>query len=305
MNNFSFWHHALAIRGSVTPRVLTRVLTFAAFAGLVWLVWQLTGWPITLSLTPYEVAGAVLGILLVVRTNTGYERWWEARKLWGGIVNQSRNLAIMGLQYGPDDAHWRRQFVQLVAAFPHVARCSLRGERRLPDAARLLGSDSADRIVAANHMPSHVAALLAAMLRRGVESGGVDRFAFLQADRERALLTDHIGACERILKTPLPLVYTIKVRRFLFLFLLTLPFALLEKTGALTPLFVLLIAYALLALDQIGAELENPFSTRHLSYLPLTDICETIEQNVLDMIHTGPDPASLAGSERVPLGLHS
>jgi putative membrane protein len=283
----------LAIHGSVTPRVLPRVLVFAAFAGLVYFVWQFTGWPLTLSLTPYEVAGAVLGVLLVLRTNAGYDRWWEARKLWGGIVNQSRNLAIMGLQYGPEDASWRRQFVQLVATFPHVARCSLRGERRLPDAARLLGATNADRIAAANHMPSHVAALLAGMLRRGVESGGIDRFAFLQVERERALLIDHIGACERILKTPLPLVYAIKVRRFLFLFLLTLPFGLLDKTGALTPVFVLLIAYALLALDQIGVELENPFATRQLSHLPLADVCETIEQNVLDMIHTGPEPILL------------
>ena len=102
----------------------------------------------------------------------------------------------------------------------------------------------------------------------------METFAFIQVDRERALLIDHIGACERILKTPLPRIYSIKIRRFVLLFLLTLPLALLHRfdAGWFIPLITMLVAYPLLSLDQIGIELENPFSTSNLSHLPLDDI---------------------------------
>ena len=92
----------------------------------------------------------------------------------------------------------------------------------------------------------------------------------MQVDRERAALIDHIGACERILKTPLPLVYAIKIRRFIALFLLTLPFALLHRINGdwLVPFITMMVAYPLMSLDQIGIELQNPFSKANLSHLP-------------------------------------
>ena len=277
-----FWSQAFSLQGSVTPRVAPRVAGFAIFAGLVGLLWHNVPWDLSLAIAPYEVAGAVLGVLLVMRTNAGYDRWWEARKLWGGIVNQTRNLAIMAIEYGPEETAWRSRVVRLAATFPHVARSSLRGQRELPDAIRLLGPAVATHIENSGHMAICVSQLIAAELRKACDAGQLDRFAFLQLDRERALLIDHLGACERILKTPLPMVYAIKIRRFLTLFLATLPFAILDKAGVATPLIVALVAYSLLALDQIGVELENPFSPSNLSHLPLDQICQTIEQNVID-----------------------
>lgn len=283
--NTGFWTQAIAWQGSVTPRVVWRVVGFTAFACLVWYVDRFGGCNLDLPIAPYEAAGAVLGVLLVLRTNAGYDRWWEGRKLWGGIVNQTRNLAMMAVEYGPRDVTWRNDAVRLAAAFPHLVRSRLRGERDFSDVERLLAPEDAAIIEAAGHPALRVSQLLAEMFRRAVEAGEMDRFFLLQADRERALLIDHLGACERILKSPLPGVYAIKVRRFLFLFLATLPLVLLEQAGAWTPAVVLLVAYSLLALDQIGVELENPFSRRHLSHLPLDDICRTIEENVLETLH--------------------
>jgi putative membrane protein len=114
----------------------------------------------------------------------------------------------------------------------------------------------------------------------------LDGFAFLQLDKERATLIDHIGACERILKTPLAKVYSIKIRRFIALFLVTLPFALLHRTNGdwLVPIITMLVAYPLISLDQIGIELQNPFSESNLSHLPLEDISKTIEGNLLGLL---------------------
>jgi putative membrane protein len=287
-----FWQEALALAGSVTPRVVRDVALFGLAAGLVTLAARLAerwaGVRLGLEVAPYEIAGAALGLLLVLRTNAGYDRWWEARRLWGGIVNQCRNAAISALAYGPADPAWRDRFVRWTAAFPHATRALLRGEPPPPELAALVGQDAADRALAAGHPPCHVARVMAGLLREGTERHGMDRFAFLQVDRERALLVDHLGACERILRTPLPRVYAIKVRRFILLFLLALPFALLHRVeaGWLVPVLTMLVAYPLLALDRIGTELQNPFGTGNLSHLPLDDISAGIERTLLDLART-------------------
>jgi putative membrane protein len=117
----------------------------------------------------------------------------------------------------------------------------------------------------------------------------MDRFAFIQLDKERATLIDHIGACERILKTPLPMVYSIKIRRFIALFLLTLPFALLHRINGdwLVPFITMMVAYPLMSLDQIGIELQNPFSKANLSHLPIGEISATIEKNLTGLLREG------------------
>jgi putative membrane protein len=140
------------------------------------------------------------------------------------------------------------------------------------------------------HAPSAVALGLGRLLHAaGPAMGG---FAFQQVDAERAALMDHLGGCERIVKTPLPLVYTIKVRRFILLYLVTLPLALMPQVDRawLIPLLTMMVVYPLFSLDQIGAELQNPFAEAHLSHLPLDEICGTIERNVLALAALPAEP---------------
>ncbi|HTN73920.1 MAG TPA: bestrophin family ion channel, partial [Pirellulaceae bacterium] len=174
-----FWREAFTWQGSVTPIVLPSVFMFGFIASLIcladWLFERTYHIPIRLEVAPFELAGAALGLLLILRTNAGHDRWWEGRKLWGGIVNQSRNLAISGLSYGPSDPVWREKFVSWVAAFPHVARCSLRNEPPPPEVVALLGPENAEQLMASVHMPSFVALKLADLLREACDSGEMDR----------------------------------------------------------------------------------------------------------------------------------
>src|SRR3954466_6762252 len=128
-----FWRDVFSLQNSATPSVFRRVVKFALISTVIY---TLDWWPsspsLAIDVAPFEFAGAVLGLLLVLRTNAGYERWWEGRKLWGGIVNQCRDLAIGALAYGPADPHWRDSIVRLTVAFAHVTRRSLRDERELP-----------------------------------------------------------------------------------------------------------------------------------------------------------------------------
>src|SRR4051812_19359082 len=281
-----FWSELTQLEGSATPYVFVRTLVFGAIALIITVVEELTDPHFTLAvpLTPYEILGAALGALLVLRTNAGYERWWEARKLWGGIVNQCRNLAIMAVAHGPDDPVWRTRFGGWIAAFAHVARRSLRSERTVPELEPLIGKGQAGRIASKDHMPSAVSVVIETLLREAVETHGMDRFAYLRAQEERSRLMDHIGGCERILKTPMPTAYSIEIHQFVFIFLVSLPFGILSKAGWLTPLVTMLVAFPILALDEIGVELQNPFSTANLNHLPLDRICQDLERNVTSLL---------------------
>jgi len=196
------------------------------------------------------------------------------------------------VRYPTDRTIWdgKRNLFRWTAVFPHVARLNLRGELPSSEVANLVGPDDARRVATTEHMPSFVAAMLANLLYVAREKLGMDGFSFIQVDRERALLIDHIGACERIAKTPLPRAYSINIRRFIVIFILMLPFSLLHLLDSdwLIPFITMLVAYPLLSLDQIGVELENPSSTSNLSHLPLDDNSADIERDVLSVLKVMP-----------------
>jgi putative membrane protein len=275
-----FWAEIAQVWGSATPFIIRRTLIFGLISLLITVIHLHPAFPnVAFPLASYEILGAALGAMLVLRTNFGYERWWEGRKLWGGIVNQSRNLVILGVAHGPDDPDWKGRLAAWTASFAHATRGSLRGQRQLPELVPLVGTVQAERIASADHMPTVVSLEISTILREGAEKG-MDRFAFLKAEEERASLIDHLGGCERILKTPPPIAYSIQIRQFIFVFLVGLSFGLLLKVDWLTPVVTMLVAFPILALDEIGVELQNPFSRHRLNHLPLDEICENLERNL-------------------------
>lgn len=281
MERRDFWREVVSLSGSVTPFVMKRIWVFGLYGALVWWVANFTHVQTGLGVAPYEIIGVILTLVLVLRTNSGYDRWYEGRKLWGGIVNQCRNLAVIGTAYGPEDAGWRSAFLRWTAAFPHLARHKLRDERDFSDLSELLTADEIDQLERAEHPPLFSSLQIGRLLQSARRNEAMDGFAFMRADDQRSQLIDHIGACERILATPLAKVVSIKIRHFIFLYLALLPLAIVDKSGMLTPFLTMLIAFPLLALDQIGIELENPFSVRRLSHLPLDEISRKIQGNVM------------------------
>jgi ion channel-forming bestrophin family protein len=285
-----FLRGALMWRGSVTPRILPSLLLMTCYCVLIVALDQYWRPLPHLAVTPFEYTGVVLGLVLVFRTNAGHERWWEARKLWGGIVNQSRNIAIQALIYGEvlndgqQESLWRKEMVKWTMAFSFAARESLRNSKNFDHLTDLLSQQELDALKSAVHMPLFVAGKIAALLQQARFSQHIDGFIFAGLEGQRILLIDHIGACERILKTPMPLVYAIKARRFILIFLLLLPFSLIENLGFSAVFIFFLVAYPLLSLDRIGLELQNPFDTKNLSHLPLHTICDSIKLQCLALL---------------------
>ncbi|PPK74574.1 putative membrane protein [Methylobacter tundripaludum] len=278
-----FLRGALMWRGSVTPRIFPSLLLMTCYCLLIVALDQYWRPLQHLAVTPFEYTGVVLGLVLVFRTNAGHERWWEARKLWGAIVNQSRNIVIEALSYGDilnigsQESLWRKEMVKWTVAFSFATRESLRNGKNFDDLTDLLSEQELDALKSAVHMPLFVASKIAELLQQARLRHHIDGFVFMEMEGQRILLIDHIGACERILKTPMPLVYAIKVRRFILIFLLLLPFSLIENLGFSAVFIFFLVAYPLLSLDRIGIELQSPFDTKNLSHLPLHTICGTIK----------------------------
>ncbi|RYZ65939.1 MAG: hypothetical protein EOP09_13470, partial [Proteobacteria bacterium] len=192
----TFLENAFAWFGSATPRVMPTVFVSILYCSMVrYFIWEHTEYD--LDIGPFEYSGVVLSLMLVFRMNAGHDRWWEARKLWGSIVNQSRNLATIGNAYTPQaSASWRREFTSLVQTLPHVMRLSLREDRDLKLVEPLLSSELYQEIESSQHRPNAVSLMIAQRLQEAREKEWIDPFAFQRAERERAILIDDIGACE-------------------------------------------------------------------------------------------------------------
>jgi ion channel-forming bestrophin family protein len=285
----NFLRGALAWQGSVTPRILLGVFVMGLYTLALSMI-DINYYKLPrFEITPFEYTGAVLGLVLVFRTNAGHERWWEARKLWGSIVNQSRNLLLMTWNYGSDNKHWREEMTKWIIVFSFSCKESLRLKNDFDDLTDILSELEIEELQNAQHIPIFVAGKIASLLQQARSEYNLDTLVFIQFEKQRALLIDNIGGCERILKTPMPLVYAIKTRRFILLYLLLLPFSLIDLSGSMVVIVAMLVAYPLLSIDKIGLELQNPFAQKNLSHLPLETICQGIKNNGKNMlaIYTG------------------
>jgi putative membrane protein len=278
-----FLKSALAFKGSVTPKVIKKVCLIIIYASLVS---YLSYWfpSIILPIGPFEYGGFIMGLILVFRVNSGYDRWWEARKLWGNVVNQSRNLAIIIINYtAPTEQGWICRVTKMISALPFLMKDNLRGHTNLEYLSSFIEADIFHQLMESKHRPIILASLIAHEFQVARNIHGLDSFAFLHAQEQIEHLIDAQGACERILKTPMPFVMAVKSRRFILFFLLMLPFALSNVSLFISPLIAGIVSYAIFSLDQIGIELQNPFSEKNLSHLPLDNICKTIDNNVKEI----------------------
>ena len=279
----SFLKSAMAVNGSVTPRVLKQVLVATLYATFISVMSLFFHW-LSISVSPFEYAGLVMGLILVFRVNAGYDRWWEARKIWGNLVNNSRNLGIIIASYvHKNKTKEIEQLIQYSAAMPYLMKNNLRGDDSILEIKHLVDENIYLKLEKIDHKPNFISSQIAVLLSDLLQSNALNEFSFLKAEGCREAIIDCQGASERILKTPMPFVMAVKSRRFILLFLLFLPVALVNYSIYINPLVTALVSYALFSLDQIGVELQNPFSKQKLSHLPLDSICKTIETNIMEI----------------------
>lgn len=258
--------------------ILTRVsIAMSVALALMAVHYLVTPISIPEASVAHSLVGPALGLLLVFRTNASYDRWWEGRKLWGTIVNTSRNLARTASVHLRNDPERLRRILALTAAWPYAAKDQLRQRPRLP--AGFLDPEDHAQLENAQHIPTAIAARATSLLEEARKRGALTDIVFTSIDANWQILVDVIGACERIHKTPLPFAYVIHLRRAIVLFCGTLPFALLAKFGPWACVITFLVSYVMFGIEEIGVEIEDPFDGDD-NDLPLDRICDVIADNV-------------------------
>jgi putative membrane protein len=289
-------------RTPVAKKLFGYVFMVTAYAGLAWAIDELyLHERLQIQASFHALIGTVLGIFLVFRTNTAYDRWWEGRKLWGQLVNDSRNLAIKVRALHHTLSQAEMLFMgRIIINFARALKEHLREGIR-PKQLSLYKQ--------LTHEPTHVPANISAMCRERIKrwrrDNRIDGFEELQLDPHARAFMDICGACERIRRTPLTRSYVFFIRQSIVIYLLTLPWGLLDDFRIFTILACMMIAYFMIGIELIAETVEEPFG-REEDDLMLDEICAGIEASVGELLGMGTPsakrepPASIL-AEREPL----
>lgn len=225
----------------------------------------------------HSILGFVISLLLVFRTNTSYDRWWEGRRLLGELTNVSRNLAIKikALKLGKEEIDF---FNYAIPKYAFVLKDHLREKQHFGKNSLLIEVD------AGKHIPNQIAKSLSMRIYNLVSTGKIsgDQLIILSTDLNR--FTDICGGCERIKRTPIPFSYSTFIKKFLFVYVITLPFGWVFSLGFFVVLLVPFVLYVLASLELIAEEIEDPFGN-DANDLPMDDICNNIEKHVGEILN--------------------
>lgn len=283
------WHgNLLDIKSSMLREIFGRVVAVVLWSAAVVAVDQFVV-PVGIANTAHVIVGTFLSLLLVFRTNSCYDRFWEGRRQWGSIINESRNLARITSVMLRGDPKLLTQTIQWAMALPWSIMSVLRKTNGLGPMADVLDKNEVEQTMRSGHVPLAVTRKISGLLAEARRRGLISDYVQMTMDQNVGLLIDYCGACERIHKTPLPFAYVVHLRRALIIYIYTLPFALLSTFGWETVPATLLIAYILLGIEEIGVEIEDPFGTDP-NDLPLELYCHGIQKVLQDVIDTSTPP---------------
>jgi ion channel-forming bestrophin family protein len=281
---------ALQLKGSVIPSILGRTVICGLFGVLISVLLHFQV-PVAMPTLASLIPNIVLGLLLVFRTNTAYERFWEGRKIWGTLVNTSRNLArqiwIMVPARSLEGRQQKSMALHLIVAFAVATKLHLRQEPINQELATLMPVDHFQKLQGMHHPPLKIGFWIGDYLQQQYERKLLDSYQIVSLQNLLNDLVDCVGGCERILKTPMPLAYAIHLKQLLLLYCLSLPFQIVGSLNWWTGPVVFLISFTLFGIEEIGIEIENPFG-HDPNDLPLDTICETMLRNVNDLMTLSP-----------------
>jgi putative membrane protein len=288
---------AFSLRGSIAPRLLSRVAVIAAIGFPAALLHAKLGFKV--PPIAHTLIGVALGLLLVFRTNASYDRYWEGRKLLGAMNNRARDLLRqVGAYVHADEDAARYRLAEIrryVVAFFALSVQSLRSERDLSALGPLLDPEDVAQLEPARGRAPVVLMYISAHLRALEANGKLLPSHLLAIDANLTAMMDALGGCERIARTPVPFAYAQHIKAFVLLFLITIPFAMVDAMRWYTPIAAAVLAFALFGIDEIGVEIEDPFGDDP-NDLPIDRIQDNIDANTREIL-----AASLQATSRVNL----
>lgn len=273
-----------SLRGSALVRVRYRLLFVVVVSLIVTVIEEYFEYRFSVPVGIMSLLGVALGIFLGFRTSASYDRFWEGRKLWGRLVNESRSLARHTLVFlSGASFEKRKELIYRQIAFVHALRMQLRDQFELAKLAPYLPQQDLEAAGRSRNPANQIVLDLGRALKNEAGPGGYGEYAFVEAMRYCRELTDIQGGCERIKSTPIPHSYTVLIHQVVAMYVFILPFGVIDALHLLTPIAVFVIAFTFLGLDAVGDEIEDPFGEDE-NDLPLDAISRTIEMNLREML---------------------
>ncbi|MUV05111.1 hypothetical protein GN157_15450 [Flavobacterium rakeshii] len=236
------------------------------------------------------IIGTIISLLLAFKSNQAYDRWWEARIVWGAIVNDSRTLIrqVIGFYKDPDfsveASDFKERFAKRQAAWCYSLGMSLRGKDPLRPIKSLLTEEEYNFVKKHKHVPNALLLLHAKELKKANNQDRINVYQQVEIDNTLSRLCDSMGKCERIKNTVFPTTYSMYIRFTLLLFLTLLPFGLTDFLGWLQIPLVTTIGAAFFLIEKMAIHLQDPFENRATD-TPMISISNNIEKNLLQMVH--------------------
>lgn len=277
-----------SFKGSVILGVLERSLFCGAF-GILISFFYFNKFPVAQPILGNVIPSIVLALLLVFRTNTAYERFWEGRKLWGSTVNTIRNLVwqiwVAVDEVEPEDRERKITTLRLLLAFAICKKLYLRYEPASEELQPWVSPSQYGILQNIQNMPLEIIRWIADDLQQVYKRGLLTLSQLSDIQSLLNKLMDNVGGCERILKTPIPPAYVIHLNQLVLIYCLILPFQFVKDLGWWTGIFVAIVSFALFGIEEIGVEIENPFGY-DANDLPLDKICQVIHNNIEEFIQS-------------------
>lgn len=238
----------------------------------------------------YSILGFTLSLLLVFRTNSAYDRWWEGRKQWGLLTNVSRALAAhLDTLVGSENKAVKEVFANYISMFPYTLQAHLRsekvGEEDLAQRfdAEVIGKENIQKIVTTYHQPLEVYRQLVDYMHKQKDAGEFSVQDMYLFKTELNALIDVCGACERIKSTPIPFSYSVFLKKFIFFYVMLFPVVYgINMSYFIIPATVFVL-YVLASIELIAEEIEDPFNGED-NDLPTFEIAVNIKKSVTEVL---------------------
>ncbi|MFZ1806560.1 MAG: bestrophin family protein [Cyclobacteriaceae bacterium] len=278
-----FHSYSRHVMKTLTPVIVFMGLFSFAFCYIILEVYELQEHDLHSTISMHSLVGIVLGLFLVFRTNTAYDRWWEGRKHWGLLVNNTRNLAHkLNAFLERSDSENRNWFAKMIPNFVYSTKEHLRKGVKM-DELEVADDNFNDRLKGVKHIPNRLSTMMYERVNDLYKDKKLSGDQLYIVDKELKQFSDILGACERIKNTPIPYSYTMYIKKFIFIYILTLPFGFVTIAEYMTVPIVILISYVLLSVELIAEEIEDPFGN-DVNDLPTDELSLKIKDNVKEIL---------------------
>lgn len=278
-----FHNYSKQVMKTLTPAMIFMTLYTTVCCYIILDIFELHESDFQPTIAMHSLMGIVLGLFLVFRTNTAYDRWWEGRKLWGGIVNSTRNFALKLNAYLSTEMHEEREFFsKMIPNWVFATKEHLRAGVQF-DELEPLDEQFVEMLKKYKHRPNKLSAMMYNRVNDLYKKGVITGDQLINLDKELKDFIDLMGASERIKNTPIPYSYMMYVKKFIVIYIVTLPFGFVTASGYFTVPIVVIISFVLMSVELIAEEIEDPFG-RDLNDLPMDELAKKIRENIKEIL---------------------